>query len=157
MPASARSERVIYATPGVGAQRTRNVSNTRRRQRSDDEHVHTKRSDSGHERVFQHVTGKPSVLAQHDFGTRTRRRPARIHLREHICCGTTKSQRSLRRDRFHVRDAAHAISAKNFPLLSHGVIETLKERFVNGKLFRSISRSRSRRRVRLTFSPDSFR
>src|SRR5205823_6708684 len=41
---------------GVGAQRSRDVSDTRRRQRSDDEDIHSERSDSRHQGVCQHVT-----------------------------------------------------------------------------------------------------
>ena len=119
---------------GIGAQRPRDVSHTRRRQRSDDENIDTERSDSGHERVFQHVTGKTRVFSEHDFRTRAVRRSARIQLCEHMRGGAAKFQRGFRRDRLDVRDAAHAIRSKNFLLLGHGLIETLKARFVNGKL-----------------------
>jgi hypothetical protein len=49
-------------------------------------------------------------------------------------CGTAEFQRRLRRHRLHVRDTAHAIRAKDFLLLGHGVIETLKAPFVNVKV-----------------------
>ncbi len=40
---------------GISPQRTRDVSHTRRWQRSNDENIDTERSDSGDERVLQHV------------------------------------------------------------------------------------------------------
>jgi hypothetical protein len=52
-------------------------------------------------------------------------------LREHIRGSASKFQR---RHRLDVGDAAHAVCAKNFLLLGHGVIETLESQFVNGKI-----------------------
>ena len=111
---------------GVRAQRPRDVSHTGRRQRSNNENIHSERSDSRHQRILQHVTRKTRVLAEHDFRTRPGRRPARIHLREDVRRGTAKFQRRLRRHRLHVRDTAHPVRAKDFLLLSHGLIETLE-------------------------------
>jgi len=82
--------------------------------------------DSGHQRVFQHVTGKTRVLSEHDLRTRPVRRPAGIHLGEHIRGGTSEFQRRFGRHRLNVRDTPHAIGSKNFLMLSHGVIETLE-------------------------------
>ena len=111
---------------GIGAKRASDVSHTGCRQRPDNENIDTERCDSCHQRVLKHVTRKARVLAEHDFGARSGRGPARVQLRENERRRAAEFQRSFRRDRLDVRDAANAISTENFPLLGHGLIETLE-------------------------------
>ena len=111
---------------GIGTQRSRDVSHTGRRQRTDDENIYPERGDSGDERVFEHVPRKTRVLAKDDFGTCPLRVLARIQLSENVCGGATQFQRCLRRDRLRIGNAADAVSSENFLLLGHGVIETLE-------------------------------
>src|SRR5882672_7227586 len=47
---------------GVRAQRARDVSNAGCWQRPDDQNIYSEGSDSGHQRVFEHVTGKTRVF-----------------------------------------------------------------------------------------------
>jgi hypothetical protein len=47
-------------------------------------------------------------------------------LSEDIGRSTSELKRSLGGYRLHVRDATNAVGAKNFPLFSHGLIETLE-------------------------------
>jgi hypothetical protein len=47
-------------------------------------------------------------------------------LREDIGRGAPQFQCSLSGDRFDVGNAADAVGSKNFPLFSHGLIETLE-------------------------------
>ena len=55
---------------GIGAQRARDVSNARCRERTDNENIDAEGRDSGHERVLEHVTRKSRVFPEHNFGTR---------------------------------------------------------------------------------------
>jgi hypothetical protein len=57
-------------------------------------------------------------------------------LREHVRRSASEFQRRLRRNRLNVRNTAYAIGAKDFLLLGHGLIETLKARFVNAKFWK---------------------
>ena len=52
---------------GVGAQAAGDVGDAGRRQRADEQHVHAHRKDAGGNGVFEHVAGKPRVLADDDF------------------------------------------------------------------------------------------
>jgi hypothetical protein len=56
--------------------------------------------------------------------------------------GAAKLQGCFGRNRFNVGNTADAIRSENFFLLHHGLIETLKERFVNGKLLAIIPTSK---------------
>jgi len=136
---------------GIGAKRAGDVSHTGRRQWPDDENIDTERCDSCHQRVLKHVTRKARVLAEHNFWARARWGPARIQFRENERRRAAEFQRSFRRDRLDVRDAANAISTENFLLLGHGLIETLEWQFVNGKLLSIVIPSAVEEP--LTFSP----
>ena len=54
--------------------------------------------------------------------------------------GAPEFESGLGCDRLHVRDTAHAVRAKNLLSLGHGLIETLKARFVNAN-FRKAKRT----------------
>src|SRR5207247_9597467 len=66
---------------GIGTQRSRDVSHTGRRQRTDDENIYPERGDSGDERVFEHVLRKTRVLVKDDF----RKGPLRVIARVTLC------------------------------------------------------------------------
>ena len=66
---------------GIGAQRAGDVGDAGRGQRADEQHVRAERHDAGGERIFQHVAGKPRVLADDDRGaSRSRVRACDAHL-----------------------------------------------------------------------------
>ena len=50
----------------IGAQRTRQHGDGRRRDRPEQEHIHAGRAEAGHHGVLDHVAGKPRILADHD-------------------------------------------------------------------------------------------
>ena len=50
----------------IGAHRFGQHRHRRRRDRAEQQHVHADRGEAGHHRVFDHVAGKPRVLADHD-------------------------------------------------------------------------------------------
>src|SRR5439155_10296848 len=52
--------------PGIGAQRACNICHAGSWQRTNDEDINSERSDSGNQRVLEHVTRKPSVFAEDD-------------------------------------------------------------------------------------------
>ena len=54
---------------------------------------------------------------------------------EKVRRSTAELERGFGRNRFHVGNAVDAVSPENLLGLGHGLIETLEERFVNGKLF----------------------
>ena len=56
-------------------------------------------------------------------------------MREHVRRSASKLQRCFRGNRLHVGNTADAIRAKDFLLLGHRLIETLKARFVNAKFW----------------------
>ena len=53
----------------VGAHRTGQHRNSRRRHRSEQQHVHADRGEAGHQRGLDHVPGEPGILADHDTMT----------------------------------------------------------------------------------------
>src|SRR5204862_6685719 len=61
----------------IGAQGASDVSDTGSGQRADHKHIHSKRRDTGDQRIFAHVTGEPGVFAEHNL----RLRPARMRPR----------------------------------------------------------------------------
>ena len=63
---------------GIGPKRAGDISHARRWQRTDDENIDSKRSDSRDERVLKHVAGETSVFAEHDLRTRAFRECAWI-------------------------------------------------------------------------------
>ena len=110
---------------GIRAQAARDVGDARRRQRPDEQHVHAHRKDAGDEGVFQHVAGKPRVLADDDL-VRCRDRAAAVQLFENVRGGAAELQRGFRGDRFDVGRAANAVGAEDFLLLGHLLIEPLE-------------------------------
>ena len=56
--------------------------------------------------------------------------------------GAAELQRGLGRDWFDVRDPADAIGAENLARLFHGLTETRRRQFVNGKVWIGIVSSR---------------
>ena len=50
----------------IGAQRPRQHRHGRRRDRSEQEHIHAGRAEAGHQRVLEHVARQPRILADHD-------------------------------------------------------------------------------------------
>ena len=111
---------------GVSAKRPRNVGNTRSRERTDNENIDAEGRDSRHQRVLEHVTRKPRVFSEDNFGTRAFRVLARIKLRENVRGGAAKLQGCFGRDRLDVGNTADAIRPEDFLLLSHGLIELLE-------------------------------
>ena len=111
---------------GIGAKRPRDVSNARSRQRPDDKNIDPERRDSSDELVFEHVTGKTGVFAEHNFGTRALWVLAWIELSENVRGGATQLQRCFGRDRFDIGNTADAVRPEDFLMLGHGLIETLE-------------------------------
>jgi len=50
----------------IGAHRLGQHRHRRRRHRAEQQHIHADRGEAGHHRVFDHVAGKPGILADHD-------------------------------------------------------------------------------------------
>src|SRR5262249_29501426 len=123
----------------IGAQRSGDVSHTRSRQRSDDENIDAERRDSGNERVLEHVTGKPGVFAEHNLRAHAFRERARIQLRENVRGRAAKLECGLGRNRFNVGDSTNAVRPKNFCRRFHGLTETLRWPFVNGKVLSGVN------------------
>src|SRR3984893_796583 len=97
----------------IGAERARNIGNARCGQWADDQNIDTERSDSGNERVLEHVTREARVLAEHDLWSRPLGAGARIQLREDMRGGAAQFQRGFGCDWLHVSDAADAVSSEN--------------------------------------------
>ena len=68
----------------IGTQRPGDVSDARRRQWPDHEHVHAERGNSRHKRRFQHVARNPCVLADDDLRPGTLAGPASAHFGDHV-------------------------------------------------------------------------
>src|SRR5436309_11788940 len=120
--------------PGIRTKRSGDISNVWRRQRTDNENIDSEVSNSGNERVLEHVTRKPRVFPEHNFGARARRVLARIKLRENVSGGAAELQGSFGRDGFDVRHPANAVRSEDFFFLGHDLIERLDVRFAKGKL-----------------------
>ncbi len=73
----------------VGAQRTREHRDRRRRYRSQKEDVHARRAEAGDHSVLDHVTGQPCILAKHDavavVATLERHPSGHTDLHRHFC------------------------------------------------------------------------
>ena len=106
MPASARRLRV-------------DVGHARRRQRPDEQHVHAHRKDAGRDGVFEHVAGKPRVLADDDLVPAAAARLA-FEVFENVRGGAAQFERGLGGDGFNVGRAADAVRAEDFFGGTHG-------------------------------------
>ena len=98
---------------GVGAQAARDVGDAGRRQRADEQHVHAHRKDAGGDGVFEHVAGKPRVLADDDFVPAAAARLA-FEVFEDVRGGAAELERGFGGDRFDVGRAADAVGAEDF-------------------------------------------
>ena len=102
-----------YHHTQIGAQRARQHGDGRRRQRSEQEHVHADGGEARHQCGFDHIAGKPRVLADHHamaiFAARedAPRRHADLH-------GDLGSHREA------VGEAAYAVRAEEFAI--HGIL-----------------------------------
>ena len=105
---------------GVGPEAPGHVGHSRGRQGADQQHVYPHREQSRSDGVFQHVAGKPRVLADDDLVFVL---GAGIQLLEDMGHGFPQLQRRLRRHRFDVGASPHAIGSEN-PLrfLSHNAL-----------------------------------
>ena len=56
--------------PGVRSKRSSDISNARCGERTDNENIDPQGRDSRHERILEHVTRKPRVFSEDNFGTR---------------------------------------------------------------------------------------
>src|SRR5205823_6617931 len=84
--------------------------------------------------VLEHVTRKPRVFPEHNFGARALGILAKIELRENVRGGPTELQRCFGSDGFDVCHPANAVSTEDFFFLRHGLIERLNVRFAKEKL-----------------------
>src|SRR5437763_8955041 len=120
--------------PGLRSKRSSDISNAWRRQRADNENIDSEGSNSGNERVLQHVTRKPRVFPEHNFGTRALGVLARIELRENVRSRAAELQRCFGSDGLDVCHPTNAVGTEDFFFLCHGLIERLNVRFAKEKL-----------------------
>ena len=92
----------------VGAQRTRQHGDGRRRQRAELEHVHADGGEAGDQRGFDHVAGEARILADHHA-------MAVIAAREDAARRHAGLHRDARRHRAGIGAAANAVRAEIFP------------------------------------------
>ena len=88
----------------IAAHRTRQHRHRRRRHRPQQQHVHADRGEAGDQRIFDHVAGKPGVLADDDA-------MAMFAALKHQPGGLADFQREFRRD-LAVGAAADAVGAE---------------------------------------------
>src|SRR5437868_3953800 len=104
---------------GVRAQRTGDISDARGWQWADHQHIHSQRSNAGDECVLEHVTGEPGIFAEHNLRACVAGMRTRIQFRENVRRSAAELERSLGGDGLDIRDPAHAVRSKNFPVLAH--------------------------------------
>ena len=112
---------------GVGAEAARHIGHAGSGQRTDEQDVHAHGEDAGGDGVFQHVTGKAGVFAEHDLVSAVAAR-LRLQVLENVAGGAAEFEGGLGGDGFDVCRAADAVGAEDFFRSGHG----LARKFVGG-------------------------
>ncbi len=91
----------------VSAHRCRDKSDTRGRQRPDQQHIHAHGTDSCRQGIFYHVARQTGIFANHDPA-------AAVVMFKDIGSGTTKLHRHFCRHGMFVGDTSHPVGTKKF-------------------------------------------
>ncbi len=89
----------------IGAKRTREHRHGGRRQRPQQEHIHADRREARHQCGFDHIAGKPRILADHNA-------MAMIAAREEAACGHASLHREFGRQCRRIRAPANAVGSE---------------------------------------------
>ncbi len=101
--------RVVRSTDhdaGFSLERTRQISDGRRRHRAEQHHIGTRRGQARFECRFKHITGDPRVLADKHL--------ASTHLAESHAGRPAELEHEVRRDRVFTNATANAVGTKIF-------------------------------------------